>query len=184
MKAIAAPSYGPIERMSAIEAPVPTPGAGEVRVGVRAAGLNFRDVLVVLGVAYPGQASIGGEGAGVVLEVGPGVLGFEPGDRVMGLFGGAFGPVAVADARLLARIPFAPTGTIYGKPLMLAQSETERLLAEHLRTQGIPIDRPVELTELTEQGDHVQATRKIQGGPTRTNRSCPYNCHPRYRLFQ
>src|SRR5579862_7484742 len=42
--------------------------AGDVRVAVRAAGLNFRDVLVALDM-YPGEASIGAEGAGVVLEV-------------------------------------------------------------------------------------------------------------------
>jgi 2-polyprenyl-6-methoxyphenol hydroxylase-like FAD-dependent oxidoreductase len=58
----------------------------------------------------------------------------------------------------LVRIPFEPTGTMYGKPLMLAQSETERLLAEHLRSRGITVERPVELTELAEQGDHVRAT--------------------------
>ena len=78
--------------------------AGEVRVGVRAAGLNFRDVLIALGV-YPGEAMVGGEGAGVVLEVGPGVEGSLWGDGVMGLLPGAFGPVAVVDARLLARVP-------------------------------------------------------------------------------
>ncbi len=84
-------------------------GEGEVRVGVRAAGLNFRDVLVALGVvnldAHPGSGGVGGEGAGVVLGVGPGVVGFQLGDRVMGLFDGAFGPVAVADQRLLAGVP-------------------------------------------------------------------------------
>ena len=47
-------------------------GQGMVRVAMRAAGLNFRDVLIALDV-YPGEARIGGEGAGVVLEVGPGV---------------------------------------------------------------------------------------------------------------
>jgi polyketide synthase 12 len=78
--------------------------AGEVRVGMHAAGLNFRDVLVALGM-YPEPANIGGEGAGVVLELGPDVVGFELGDRVMGLFDGAFGPVAVSDHRLLARMP-------------------------------------------------------------------------------
>jgi len=79
-------------------------GGGEVRVGVRAAGLNFRDVLIALGV-YPGEALMGGEGAGVVLDVGPEVQGLAPGDRVMGLLAGAFGPVAVTDQRLLAPIP-------------------------------------------------------------------------------
>ncbi|MFE3498148.1 polyketide synthase dehydratase domain-containing protein, partial [Streptomyces sp. NPDC059175] len=80
-------------------------GLGQVRIAVRAAGLNFRDVLNALGM-YPGEAvALGIEGAGVVTEVGPGVSGIAPGDRVMGLFTQSFGPVAVADRRLLVRVP-------------------------------------------------------------------------------
>ncbi len=89
--------------------PVPNPAAraplapGEVRVAVRAAGLNFRDVLIALGV-YPGTAVMGGEAAGVVLETGPGAS-VGVGDHVMGIFAGAFGEVAVADHRLVTRVP-------------------------------------------------------------------------------
>ncbi|MER5356496.1 SDR family NAD(P)-dependent oxidoreductase, partial [Kitasatospora sp. NPDC002551] len=78
--------------------------AGQVRVAVRAAGVNFRDALIALGM-YPGRAVVGAEAAGVVTEVGPGVTTLAPGDRVMGLFDGAFGPLAVTDHRLLARLP-------------------------------------------------------------------------------
>ncbi|MGX1855669.1 type I polyketide synthase, partial [Streptomyces sp. NPDC055299] len=78
---------------------------GQVRIAVRAAGVNFRDVLNVLGT-YPGDAeALGLEGAGVVTETGPGVVGLVPGDRVMGLFPSAFGPVAVADERMVVRVP-------------------------------------------------------------------------------
>ncbi len=77
---------------------------GEVRVAVRAAGLNFRDVLIALGM-YPGAEVIGGEGAGVVTEVGAEVSALRVGDRVMGLFHGSMGPVAVTDHRLLVRMP-------------------------------------------------------------------------------
>ncbi|BCB89378.1 phenolphthiocerol synthesis polyketide synthase type I Pks15/1 [Phytohabitans suffuscus] len=79
---------------------------GQVRVAVQAAGLNFRDVLITLGL-YPVPSALGGEGAGVVLEAGEGVTGLRPGDRVMGLFAecGALGPVAVTDHRVLAPIP-------------------------------------------------------------------------------
>uniref|UniRef100_UPI0021D0458A type I polyketide synthase n=1 Tax=Streptomyces lycopersici TaxID=2974589 RepID=UPI0021D0458A len=77
---------------------------GEVRIDIRAAGLNFRDVLIALGT-YPGEALIGAEAAGVVLEVGPEVHDLVPGDRVFGLVGGGIGAVAVADRRLLAVIP-------------------------------------------------------------------------------
>ncbi|MEU8814273.1 SDR family NAD(P)-dependent oxidoreductase [Actinoplanes sp. NPDC048796] len=85
-------------------APAGPPAAGRVRVAVGAAGVNFRDVLAVLGM-YPGEVSLGVEGAGVVLETGPGVIGLRPGDRVAGLLDGAFAPVAEADHRLLFRMP-------------------------------------------------------------------------------
>ena len=75
----------------------------EVRIGVRAGGLNFRDVLLALNM-YPGDAAIGGEGAGVVLELGADVGDLAVGDRVMGLLPG-FGPVSVTDRRLIARVP-------------------------------------------------------------------------------
>ncbi|MEU6084969.1 SDR family NAD(P)-dependent oxidoreductase, partial [Streptomyces sp. NPDC047108] len=78
---------------------------GQVRIGVRAAGVNFRDVLNALGM-YPGDAEdFGLEGAGVVTEVGPGVTELAVGDRVFGMFSGAFGPVVVADARTVVRVP-------------------------------------------------------------------------------
>ncbi|MFE2727844.1 SDR family NAD(P)-dependent oxidoreductase [Kitasatospora sp. NPDC059327] len=77
---------------------------GQVRLAVRAAGLNFRDVVVALGLV-PRLDGLGIEGAGVVTEVGPGVTGLAVGDRVMGLFAGAFGPVAVADHRAVLPIP-------------------------------------------------------------------------------
>ncbi|MEU5695466.1 SDR family NAD(P)-dependent oxidoreductase [Actinosynnema sp. NPDC020468] len=78
--------------------------AGEVRLGVRAAGVNFRDVLAELAVV-PGDDLLGGEGAGVVLDVGPDVTGLAVGDRVMGMFPGAFGTVVITDHRLLVGVP-------------------------------------------------------------------------------
>lgn len=77
--------------------------AGEVRVAVGAVGVNFRDVLVTLGM-YPGIAELGGEGAGVVIEVGPEVTNFAVGDRVMGLLA-AVGSEAAVDARLVTMVP-------------------------------------------------------------------------------
>ncbi|HEY2265762.1 MAG TPA: polyketide synthase dehydratase domain-containing protein, partial [Streptosporangiaceae bacterium] len=83
--------------------------AGQVRVAVRAAGLNFRDVLVALGMVGldqdPSAGRLGSDVAGVVLETGPGVTGLAPGDRVLGITEGGFGPVTVTDARLLAPVP-------------------------------------------------------------------------------
>ncbi|MEV7030926.1 type I polyketide synthase [Streptomyces sp. NPDC093272] len=89
---------------------VPAPAAaaalrpGQVRIEVRAAGLNFRDVLIALGM-YPGEVALGGEGAGVVTEVADDVTDLAPGTRVTGLFGDAFAPVAVAERAAVAPIP-------------------------------------------------------------------------------
>jgi len=97
---------GTLESLALVAAPAATAALepGQVRLAMRAAGLNFRDVLCALGM-YPGEVDIGGEGAGVVLEVGSGVDDLEVGDRVMGLLPGACGPIAVGEQRLLARIP-------------------------------------------------------------------------------
>ncbi|MFE0422631.1 SDR family NAD(P)-dependent oxidoreductase, partial [Streptomyces sp. NPDC058953] len=78
--------------------------AHEVRIAVRAAGLNFRDVLIALGM-YPGKAEMGTEASGTVLEVGADVTDLAPGDRVFGLVGDSFGPVAVVDRRMVAPMP-------------------------------------------------------------------------------
>ncbi|MGW0841779.1 SDR family NAD(P)-dependent oxidoreductase [Streptomyces sp. NPDC002787] len=83
---------------------------GQVRVAVRAAGLNFRDTLIALGM-YPDRARLGSEGCGVVTEVGPGVSWLSLGDRVMGTLDTPFAPLSVADARLLAPVPDAWTET-------------------------------------------------------------------------
>lgn len=58
-------------------------------------GVNFRDVLVALGM-YPGGGELGVEGAGVVVEVGSGVRDLAVGDAVLGLLS-VVGPEAVVD---------------------------------------------------------------------------------------
>ncbi|OBJ48729.1 polyketide synthase [Mycobacterium sp. 1423905.2] len=77
--------------------------AGQIRVAVSAVGVNFRDVLVALGM-YPGGGELGVEGAGVVVETGPAVDGLAVGDAVMGLLG-VVGSEAVVDQRLVTRVP-------------------------------------------------------------------------------
>jgi NADPH:quinone reductase-like Zn-dependent oxidoreductase/acyl carrier protein len=76
----------------------------QVRVAVRAAGLNFRDVLIGLGM-YPGGGPIGSEIAGIVTAVGPCVTEHSPGDRVAGMAPGGIGPLVLGDERLLTPIP-------------------------------------------------------------------------------
>ncbi|MEK8173335.1 zinc-binding dehydrogenase [Streptomyces sp. M19] len=96
---------GSLENLTVLPSDSARPlGVGEVRLSVRAAGLNFRDVLIALGM-YPGEAPLGSEAAGVVLEVGSGVTDLAPGDRVFGLVMDAFGPVAVADRKTVAPMP-------------------------------------------------------------------------------
>jgi NADPH:quinone reductase-like Zn-dependent oxidoreductase/acyl carrier protein len=101
-----APRRGTLEDLALVEserAKKPL-DPGEVRVAVHAAGVNFRDVLIALG-HYKDDDPIGGEGAGVVLEVGEAVTDLAPGDRILGPIIGAFGPVAVTDRRLVAKLP-------------------------------------------------------------------------------
>ncbi|MFC0600942.1 SDR family NAD(P)-dependent oxidoreductase, partial [Streptomyces palmae] len=95
---------GTLDELAVAEQAVTELSEGQVRVSVRAAGVNFRDALIALGM-YPGQAVVGAEAAGVVTETGSGVRHLKPGDRVMGLCTGAFGSEVVADQRMLARIP-------------------------------------------------------------------------------
>ncbi|WP_438860650.1 SDR family NAD(P)-dependent oxidoreductase, partial [Amycolatopsis solani] len=102
---LASTTRGTLDGLTLQPEPEPELGAGEVRVAVRAAGINFRDVLIALGMYPDPDAVLGSEAAGVVTEVAPGVTGIAPGDRVMGLFTGAFGPTAVTDARLLVPVP-------------------------------------------------------------------------------
>jgi NADPH:quinone reductase-like Zn-dependent oxidoreductase len=81
------------------------PGPGEIRVRVHAVGVNFRDTLVGLG-AYPGApAPLGGECAGVVDEIGPGVTNLAVGDRVACLVQGCFATHAIVRSELAAPIP-------------------------------------------------------------------------------
>ncbi|MET8687111.1 SDR family NAD(P)-dependent oxidoreductase [Streptomyces sp. NPDC004732] len=93
-------SVAPVAYPEVLESLAP----GQVRLGIHAAGINFRDVLVSLGMV-PGQIGLGGEGAGVVTEVGPDVTHLSVGDRVMGVLHGSFGPTAVADTRMVAPVP-------------------------------------------------------------------------------
>src|SRR6476660_6925882 len=93
MRQILISRYGAPEAMVPQDAPSPSPAAGEVRVRVRAAGVNFADVLARVGL-YPDAPKpplvVGYEVAGTVDAVGTGVTRFAVGDRVVALtrFGG------------------------------------------------------------------------------------------------
>ncbi|OBH02764.1 polyketide synthase [Mycobacterium sp. E1747] len=100
---LAAGDAGTLEDLAVQSGPPVELAAGQVRVAVAAAGVNFRDVLVALGM-YPGVAQLGAEGAGLVTEIGPGVTDLAAGDAVMGILG-LTGSEAVVDRRLVTRVP-------------------------------------------------------------------------------
>ena len=96
---------GAIDNLRLAETEVPPPAAGQVQIRVEAAGLNFRDVLNVLGL-YPGDPGlIGGDFSGIVTELGAEVTGLEVGQRVMGFMQGAFASRVNVPAQLLAPVP-------------------------------------------------------------------------------
>lgn len=91
------------------ELPDPTPGPGDVLVDVKAAGVNFPDILVTQGKYQfkpPTPFIPGGEAAGIVRAVGPGVTSVKPGDRVaVTLIHGAFAEKVVAPEIAVVKMP-------------------------------------------------------------------------------
>ena len=116
MRALVCRHNGPPEELTVEEMPVRGAGPGEVLVGVRAAAVNFPDVLLVAG-AYQVPAPLpfvpGSELAGEVLAAGAGVTEFRRGDRVFGTVpGGAFAERAVVPA---GRLTLMPTGVDFAE---------------------------------------------------------------------
>jgi NADPH:quinone reductase-like Zn-dependent oxidoreductase len=88
MRAWQISSFG-VDSLEFVERPTPTPGPGEVLVGVRAISLNYRDLLIIKGLYNPKLKLPRipcSDGAGEVVAVGEGVTAWKPGDRVMGIF--------------------------------------------------------------------------------------------------
>src|SRR5258706_7596466 len=107
MRAIRVESYGGPEVLRIAEVPTPEPGAGQVRVKLAAAGVNFIDTYHRTG-AYKGTLPFvpGGEGAGVADAVGPGVTEFRPGDRVASpAMSGTYAEYALVPAERLVPVP-------------------------------------------------------------------------------
>ena len=109
MKALVITEHGPPDVMRVQERPDPDAGPGEVRIAVRAAGVNFADLLARVGLyaeAPKPPCVVGYEVAGDVDAVGEGVEGFEVGQRVMGAcrFGG-YAQLAVAKAGTILPLP-------------------------------------------------------------------------------
>jgi NADPH:quinone reductase len=107
MKAVLCLEHGPPSSLVVREVADPEPGEGQVVVDVHACGVNFPDTLIIQGryqFQPPLPFSPGGEIAGVVSGVGPGVVAAKPGDRVIAVtgFGGFAEKVVVDESRLVA----------------------------------------------------------------------------------
>ncbi len=109
MKAVLCKQYGPPESLTFEELPSPRPGPGEAVVTVKAASVNFPDVLIIQNKYQfkpPLPFSPGSELAGVVKEVGEGVTAFKPGDKVIAFTTyGAFAEEVKTEASRLLPMP-------------------------------------------------------------------------------
>jgi len=109
MRQVVVARHGPPDVLELRERPDPTPAAGEVRIRVRAAGVNFADILARIGL-YPDAPAppvvLGYEVAGQVDAVGPDVTAIGPGERVLAAtrFGG-YADVVVCPAAQVFPIP-------------------------------------------------------------------------------
>lgn len=115
MRAVVQDRYGDSDVLRVDEVPAPDPGAGEVRVRVRAAGVNMADwhlmtglpsvARLALGFARPKRRLRGEDVAGVIDAIGTGVAAFGIGDEVFGSASGSFAELVTARADLLAPKP-------------------------------------------------------------------------------
>ena len=108
MRQIWIPRPGPPEVLELREAPDPTPAAGQVRIRVEAAGVNFADIMGRMGM-YPDlprmPVVVGYEVAGRIDAVGPGVTEDWIGADVLALtrFGGYSDVICVPEAQVFVR---------------------------------------------------------------------------------
>src|SRR5688500_2726897 len=107
MRALLCTEFGPPDRLAIHDIPALAPGPGEVVVSVKAASVNFPDVLVIENkyqVKPPLPFSPGSELAGIVKAVGDGVTSVRPGDLVMAftLYGAFAEEIKVEAHRVLA----------------------------------------------------------------------------------
>lgn len=137
MKAVRVHKYGGPEVLTQEEIPVPEPKAGEARVKIEAAGVNFIDIYQRTGL-YPLQTpfTLGMEGAGTVDAVGEGAGEVKPGDRVAyAMTLGSYAEYAVVPAWKLAPVP-ANIDAQSGAALML-----QGMTAHYLTHSTYPLKR-------------------------------------------
>ena len=154
MRAVVIPRHGGPEVLEVREVPDPPVGAGEIRIAVRAAGINFADLMARAGTypdAPPLPSVIGYDVAGEVESVGEGVESHKAGDRVLAgtRFGGYAELVATGASELLplpddwsfeegAAFPVAYATAYAGLVVMGGLKEGERVLI-HSAAGGVGI---------------------------------------------
>lgn len=136
MRAVQFSEFGSAEQLQLVEVPLPEPGAGEVRVAVRAAGVNPIDWKIrrglmtqIMPVEFPHTPGI--EVAGVVDAVGEGAP-FQPGDEV---FGWSRGSGSYAEFALASVLALKPAGLSWAEAAALPVAGETALRA--LNTLGI-----------------------------------------------
>src|SRR5919204_2813743 len=133
MKAVLCKQYGPPESLVVEDLPSPKAAAGEVVVSVKAASVNFPDVLIIQNKYQfkpPLPFSPGSELAGVVKEVGTGVSGWKAGDRVIAFTTyGAFAEEVKTEAARLLPLP-AGMDFVHGAAFLLTYGTSEHALRD------------------------------------------------------
>jgi NADPH:quinone reductase len=113
MRSIICKAFGPLDDLVIEESPSPDLAAGQVRVRVTAAGVNFVDALLAQGlyqIKPPLPFVPGGESVGVIAELGPGVTNPNIGDRVLVMSGiGGFATEMIAPADRVLPVPATMT---------------------------------------------------------------------------
>jgi NADPH2:quinone reductase len=139
MRAVLCKAFGEPEDLVVETVAAPSLGAGDARVAVHAAGVNFGDTLMIAGKYQekpPFPFTPGFEIAGEVIEVAPGVTHVKPGDRVMGTADkGGYADEAVLPAANLTRIPDSMDfATAAGFPVAYGTSHGALDWRAHLRS--------------------------------------------------
>ena len=133
MKAVLCKQFGPPDSLVIEDLPSPKAGAGEAVISVKAASLNFPDVLIIQNKYQfkpPLPFSPGSELAGVVKEVGEGVQGFRPGDKVIAFTTyGAFAEEVRTEASRLVPLP-AKMDFVSGAAFLLTYATTDHALRD------------------------------------------------------
>jgi len=111
MRAMMSVEPGGPDSLRMMEIETPAPGPGQVRIAVKAAGVNFPDTLIIRDMYQfrpPRPFAPGGEVSGIIDAVGDGVTTFKPGDRVLAMtLHGGYATHLVVDAPAAAKIPDA-----------------------------------------------------------------------------